>query len=194
MLTRKLLSASGLARVTRSKSCQQDFLQTAGLSIVPNPGVGMASSGRSNPAVTFFYGKTRIWQTVEQDIGEQITEIIFDYSIRGETMSEEFIKHARFENDRIIKIAKEIVFNPNEPFDERFRGLLVLMENAAMRIQQLQYGEIRLKQVYKGFCEKAITIHKQKRIQEFTEKWQGKDVCEEMAEELKMIEKPESLL
>ncbi len=105
-------------------------------------------------------------------------------------MSEEFIKLARFENDKIMRIAKEIVFNPNEPFTERFEGLIVLMENAALRIQQLQQGEKRLQAVYRQFCEKAINLHKQNKIKEFTERWQGKEVCEEMAEEMRMIEKP----
>lgn len=108
----------------------------------------------------------------------------------SENNSKRFEEISKMSNDKMIKIAKEIVFNPNEPFQERFEGLLVLMEHAVIRIQQLQYGERRLQQVYKQFCDKAINLHKQKRIAEFTERWSGKDVCEDMAKEMKMIEKP----
>lgn len=144
----------------------------------------------NNPTVFFLMEKPEYGRLWSKNIGEQITETILNNCIRGENMSEKFIDYARFENDKIIKLAKEIVFNPNEPFDERFQGLLILLENAAIRIEQLKHGEIRLQQVYKGFCEKALNLHKQKRIQEFTERWAGKEVCEEMATEMKNIEKP----
>lgn len=105
-------------------------------------------------------------------------------------MSEKFEEITRFANDKLSKIAKEIVFNPNEPFDSRFSGLLILVEQTEMRISQMQYGLKRLQAVYKNFCQKAIEEHKKKRIVEFTERWQGKDVCEQMAEEMRQIEKP----
>jgi len=104
--------------------------------------------------------------------------------------NDEFIKLARFENDRILKLAKEIVFNANEDFESRFNGLLILMENANNRIQQLQYGYKRLQEVHKSFCDKAILLHKQKRVKEFIERWHDKQVCEQMIEENKQIEKP----
>lgn len=101
-----------------------------------------------------------------------------------------FEELTKFSNDKLSKIAKEIVFNPNEPFDSRFSGLLILIENTEMRIFQMEMGLTRLRQAYKQFCQKAIEEHKKKRITEFTEKWQDKQVCEAMATEMQQIEKP----
>lgn len=119
---------------------------------------------------------------------EKITleEIIGEKKEYGR-MTSEMLK---FENEKMIKLCKEIVFNPNEPLEERFTGLTVLIEHTVMRIAKMQYGLKRLELFQKQFCEKALENYKRNKIAEFTEKWQGKDVCEEMANEMRMIQKP----
>ena len=90
----------------------------------------------------------------------------------------------------LTKVAKEIVFNSNESVENRHFGLMILLDDARNRKTKIEHGIRRMESFLKSLYDVSLKEHKKKRIIEFTQKWEGKDVCEEMAEEMRRIEKP----
>jgi len=93
-------------------------------------------------------------------------------------------------SEYLMKLTKEVVFNSDCPIQDRYEGLMILLDNARVKKQKIEYGIRRMEMYLNSLYEKALQQHKQKKIVDFTERWAGKEVNEQMALEMRQIEKP----
>ncbi len=94
------------------------------------------------------------------------------------------------DNTYLTKVSKEIVFNSERPIQDRYVGLMILLDYARDKKLRIDHGIRRLESYLNSLCESALKEYKKKRVIEFTEKWAGKDVNEQMALEMQALEKP----
>jgi len=95
------------------------------------------------------------------------------------------------EKNKLLVIAKDIVFNENEKTSERLSGIKVLIEECVLSIRQKEIGLKRLYSFEKQLIEKLITEYKEKNIVEFMQKYgETKELNPEMINKMKKIDKP----
>jgi len=109
----------------------------------------------------------------------------------NEITQDDIIQAKDIKHNELVNLAKNVVFNPTRSIEERYKGLMILLNDAIAKRDKLNHG-IRKMEAYlsSAIYIKALEEHKKKRIFEFTQKWAGKEVNEQMALEMQALEKP----
>lgn len=94
------------------------------------------------------------------------------------------------DNNYLSKIAKEIVFNADQPIQNRYTGLMIILDDARNKKSKIEHGIRRMEGYLNTLCEISLKEHKKRKVLEFTERWAGKDVNDQMVVEMQALEKP----